>query len=40
MHRAIQSMEETYKKAALELVPGGLEGIHGQVCYADYEALR
>ena len=23
-----------------ELVPGGLEGIHGQVCYADYEALR
>ena len=23
-----------------ELVPGGLEGIHGQVCYSDYEALR
>ena len=24
-----------------ELVPGGLEGIHGQVCYAnDYECLR
>lgn len=23
-----------------ELVPGGLEGIHGQVCYADYETLR
>ena len=23
-----------------ELVPGGLEGIHGQVCYADYESLR
>ena len=22
------------------LVPGGLEGIHGQVCYADYECLR
>ncbi len=22
------------------LVPGGLEGIHGQVCYHDYEALR
>ena len=22
------------------LIPGGLEGIHGQVCYADYEALR
>ena len=23
-----------------ELVSGGLEGIHGQVCYSDYEALR
>ena len=23
-----------------ELVPGGLEGIHGEVCYRDYEALR
>ena len=23
-----------------ELVPGGLEGICGQVCYADYECLR
>ncbi len=23
-----------------ELVPGGLDGIHGQVCYADYECLR
>ena len=23
-----------------ELVPGGLEGIRGQVCYADYECLR
>ena len=23
-----------------ELVPGGLDGIHGEVCYADYEALR
>ena len=23
-----------------ELVPGGLEGIQGQVCYADYECLR
>ncbi len=23
-----------------ELIPGGLEGIHGQVCYADYESLR
>ena len=23
-----------------ELVPGGLESIHGQVCYADYECLR
>lgn len=22
-----------------ELVPGGLEGIHGEVCYADYECL-
>ena len=25
---------------AQELVPGGLEGIHGQVCYSDYECLR
>ena len=25
---------------ARELVPGGLEGIHGQVSYADYECLR
>ena len=23
-----------------ELIPGGLEGIHGQVCYADYKTLR
>ena len=23
-----------------ELVPGGLDGIHGQVCYADYECLK
>lgn len=23
-----------------ELTPGGLEGIYGQVCYADYECLR
>lgn len=23
-----------------ELVPGGLDGIHGQVAYADYECLR
>ena len=23
-----------------ELIPGGLAGIHGQVCYADYECLR
>ena len=23
-----------------ELVPGGLQGIHGQVCYSDYECLR
>ena len=23
-----------------ELVPGGLTGIHGEVCYVDYEALR
>ena len=22
------------------LVPGGLDGIHGEVCYADYECLR
>ena len=25
---------------AMELVPGGLEGIRGQVCYSDYECLR
>ena len=25
---------------ALELVPGGLEGIHGQVCYDDYKSLH
>ena len=23
-----------------ELIPGGLEGIRGQVCYSDYECLR
>ena len=23
-----------------ELIPGGLNGIHGEVCYADYECLR
>ena len=23
-----------------ELVPGGLAGIHGEVCYSDYECLR
>lgn len=23
-----------------ELIPGGLEGIHGEVCYSDYECLR
>jgi predicted N-acetyltransferase YhbS len=23
-----------------ELVPGALEGMHGQVCYSDYECLR
>ena len=23
-----------------ELVPGGLEGIQGQVCYSDYDCLR
>ena len=23
-----------------ELIPGGLTGICGQVCYADYECLR
>ena len=23
-----------------ELVPGGLDGIHGQVCYSDYKCLR
>jgi len=23
-----------------ELIPGGLDGIHGEVCYDDYECLR
>ncbi len=23
-----------------ELISGGLEGVHGEVCYADYECLR
>ena len=23
-----------------ELIPGGLDGIHGEVCYADYKCLR
>ena len=23
-----------------ELIPGGLDDIHGAVCYADYECLR
>ena len=23
-----------------ELIPGGLDGIHGEVCYADYECLQ
>ena len=23
-----------------ELIPGGLDGIHGQVSYADYECLK
>ena len=23
-----------------ELVPGGLDGIHGEVCYSDYDCLR
>ena len=23
-----------------ELIPGGLTGIQGQVCYSDYESLR
>ena len=23
-----------------ELIPGGLEGVHGAVCYADYECLQ
>lgn len=25
---------------ARALIPGGLDGIHGQVCYSDYECLR
>ena len=34
MARMMKSMEEKY------LVPGGLEGIHGQVSYSDYQCLR
>ena len=46
MERTIKSMEEKYLVPSLEclmvreLVPGGLDGIHGQVAYADYECLR
>ena len=35
MKRFIKSMEEKYF-----LIPGGLDGIHGQVSYADYPSLR
>ena len=40
MERIIKAMEETYLLPSRELVPGGLEGITGQVCYSDYECLR
>ena len=38
--RIIKSMEEKYLLPTLELVPGGLGGIHGQVNYSDYQTLR
>jgi hypothetical protein len=43
--RIIKSMEEAYKLPApeclmvKELVPGSLDGMHGQVCYSDYTCL-
>ena len=46
MDRTIKSLEEKYLVPALEclmvkaLIPGGLDDIHGQVAYADYECLR
>ena len=40
MERMIKRMEEKYLVPALELVPGGLEGIHGQVSDQDYQCLR
>ena len=42
----IKAMEDKYLLPApeclmvQELVPGGLEGIHGHVCYSDYKCLR
>lgn len=44
--RIIKAMEEKYRLPApeflmvRELIPGGLEGICGEVAYADYECLR
>ena len=38
------SMEENYlipsAEMVEELIPGGLEGIHGQVCYSEYKSLQ
>lgn len=44
MNRIIKSMEEKYlipsAQMVQELIPGGLEGIHGQVCYSEYKSLQ
>ena len=46
MERTIKSMEEKYLVPSLEclmvreLVPGGLNGIHGQLCYDEYQSLH
>ena len=40
MKRTVKSMEEKYLLPALELVPGGLEGIHGTVGYSDHGSLH
>lgn len=40
MKRTVKSMEEKYLLPSLELVPGGLEGIHGTVEYSDHGSLH
>ena len=38
--RTIKPIEDKYLLPTAELVPGGLDGVHGQVCYKDHKALR